>query len=118
MLPLKRSPQYERRIRFYVENIAERYGVAVAETFIAAVERQEKLIKEHNQVGVNVPYILAGRQVILKELTFDSGPMRYCLIYEVLDDCVPLISLWHGVGARSEAYLTRLWRRSDPSRQD
>ena len=115
MLPLKRSPQYEGRVSYYVNVIAERYGVAVAETFIQAVEKQEGLIGQHNCIGVKAPYIFAGQQVVLREIYFVSGPVRYCLVYEILDDCIPLISLWHGVGARSDGDLVRVWKRSDPS---
>ena len=115
MLPLKRSPQYESRVSFYVYNIAERYGVAVAETFIQAVQKQEELIRKHNQVGVKAPYLFAGRQVVLREVYFDSGPVRYCLVYEVLEDCIPLVAVWHGVGARSEDGLVRVWKRGDPA---
>lgn len=115
MLPLKRSPQYESRVGYYVDNIAERYGVAVADMFIGAVEKQEDLIKQHNCIGLKAPYIFAGQHVVLRELYFVSGPVRYCLVYEVLEDCVPLISLWHGVGARSAGELVRVWKRSDPS---
>lgn len=115
MLPLKRSPQYELRVRFYLDNIAERYGVKVAESFIRAVEKQEESIEKHNHIGVNAPYILAGRQVILKEVYFDSGPVRYSLVYEILNDCVPLVSLWHGVGAREEGDFVRIWKRRPAS---
>lgn len=112
MLPLKRSPQYKSRVIYYADNIAERYGVAVADTFIEAVEKQESLIEQHNCIGVKVPYIFAGQHVVLRELYFVSGPVRYCLVYEILEDCVPLISLWHGVGARSDGELARVWQRS------
>ena len=115
MLQLKRSPQYEGRVIYYVDNIAERYGVAVADSFIEAVEKQENLIEKHNCIGVKAPYIFAGQHVILRELYFASGPVRYCLVYEILEDCVPLISLWHGVGARCDGDLLRVWKRRDSS---
>ena len=48
--------------------------------------------------------------IVLKEFYFDSGPVKYCLIYEVAIDYVGLISLWHGVGARKTGTLTRIWK--------
>jgi len=110
MLPLKRSPAYMGRIRYYANNLAERYGVDLAEIFLQVVENCEQQIRVNNSVGTAKPYILAGENVILRELYFESGPAKYILIYEILDDCIALISLWHGLGSRSDGVLIRLWK--------
>ena len=111
MLPLKRSAEYKSRVRIYAKKLAERYRPEVADVFLASVESAEQLIHENNQVGTGTPYILAGEQVVLKELYFVSGPAKYCLIYEIVNDCVGLISLWHGMGSRSSDMMSRVWRR-------
>jgi hypothetical protein len=98
------------RVRHYFFDLAERYGADVADKFLDRVAAQEDMVGRHNEVGTKTPYVLAGQQVILRELYFDSPPARYCLIYDVLDDCVPLISLWHAVGARNDGVLVRLWK--------
>ncbi len=115
MLPLKRTPQYMLRVRHYFFDIAERYGAEVAEKFLDRVDAQEERIGQHNEIGAKAAYILGGQQVILREVYFDSPPSRYCLIYDILDDCIPLISLWHAVGSRNDGVLIRLWKNGAAS---
>ena len=103
--PLKRSLEYQSRVRHYAEKLAERYRVEVADAFLSHMEAAEKLLHTNNLVGINAPYLLAGEQVVLKELYIDSGPVNYCIIYEVTEDYVGLISLWHGVGSRKSDIL-------------
>lgn len=107
--PLKRSLEYQARVRRYAANLAERYRVEVADAFLARIEAAEKLLYDNDLAGTDSPYLLAGQQVVLKELYVDSGPVKYCIIYEVTDDCIGLISLWHGVGSRKSDMLVRLW---------
>lgn len=109
--PLNRSDEYKSRIRKYANELANRYRVEIADVFLSSVQEAEQLIHKNNQAGTDVPYILAEQQVILKELYFVSGPAKYCLIYEILDDYVGLISLWHGMGSRSTDVMSRIWRR-------
>ena len=109
--PLNRSDEYKSKIRKYANELANRYRVEIADVFLSSVQEAEQLIHKNNQAGTDVPYILAEQQVILKELYFVSGPAKYCLIYEILDDCVGLISLWHGMGSRSTDVMSRIWRR-------
>lgn len=108
-LPLKRSLEYQSRVRRYAGNLAERYRVEVADAFLDRIEAAEKFLHDNNLAGTDAPYILAGQQVTLKELYIDSGPVKYCIIYEVTEDYVGLISLWHGVGSRKSDMLVRLW---------
>jgi hypothetical protein len=110
--PLKRSLEYESRVRRYAGNLAERYRVEVADAFLARMENGEKFLYDNNIAGVDAPYLLVGQQVVLKELHIDSGPVKYCIIYEVTEDYVGLISLWHGVGSRKSDMLVRLWGMS------
>jgi len=77
--------------------------------FLESVKEAEALIRSTNHAGTDVPYILAGQNVVLKELYFDSGPAKFCLIYEITDNYIGLISLWHGMGSRDTGNLTRLW---------
>lgn len=107
--PLKRSSEYKARVRSYALGLAERYRPEVAGVFLTRVEEAENLLATNNSAGTDSPYLLAGQQVVLKELYFDSGPVRYCLIYEVTAEYVGLISLWHGVGVRKSGMLIRLW---------
>jgi hypothetical protein len=107
--PLKRSLEYQSRVRHYAGNLAERYRVEVADAFLARIEAAEKFLYDNNFAGTDAPYLLAGQQAVLKELHIDSGPVKYCIIYEVTDDYVGLISLWHGVGSRKSDLLVRLW---------
>jgi hypothetical protein len=108
-LPLKRSDEYMARVKAYAASLKDRYRVEVADVFLADVKQAERLITGDNYCGSDAPYVLAGQNVVLKELYFDSGPVSYCLIYEVTPDYVGLISLWHGRGVRSTGTLTRLW---------
>jgi len=107
---LKRSLEYQSRVRLYAENLADRYRVEVADAFLDRIEAAEKFLCDNNLAGTDSPYMLAGQQVVLKELYIDSGPVRYCIIYEVTEEYVGLISLWHGVGSRKSDMLVRLWR--------
>ncbi|MBT1077032.1 hypothetical protein [Geobacter grbiciae] len=107
--PLKRSLEYQARVRMYAENLAERYRVEVAEAFLERIETAEKLLYSNNFAGADAPYLLAGQQVVLKELYVDSGPVKYCIIYEVTEEYIGLVSLWHGVGSRKTDMLVRLW---------
>jgi ABC-type lipopolysaccharide export system ATPase subunit len=108
--PLKRSLEYKARVRAYTLGLAERYRAEVAEVFLASVKQAEDLLLDNNYAGTDAPYTLAGQQVVLKELHFSSGPVQYCLIYEVTDHYVELISLWHGAGSRKTETMERLWR--------
>ncbi len=63
----------------------------------------------HSGLGTDAPYLLAGQRAVLKELYIDSGPVKYCIIYEVTEDYVGLVSLWHGVGSRKSDMLVRRW---------
>jgi hypothetical protein len=107
---LKRSSEYKARVRSYALGLAERYRPEIADVFLARVEEAEMLLANNCNVGTDSPYLLAGQHVVLKELYFDSGPVRYCLIYEVTAEYVGLISLWHGVGSRKNGTLKRIWR--------
>jgi fermentation-respiration switch protein FrsA (DUF1100 family) len=107
--PLKRSSEYKARIKTYATGLAERYRPEIADVFLASVEDAEKLLSANNMAGTAAPYLLAGQQIVLRELYFTSGPVGYCLIYEIATDYVGLVSLWHGVGARKTGTLIRLW---------
>lgn len=109
--PLKRSDEYKSRVRKYANELARRYRVEIADVFLSSVQNAEQLIYKNNQVGTDAPYFLVGQQVVLKELYFDSGPAKYCLVYEVLDESLGLISLWHGMGSRSTDAMSRIWRK-------
>ena len=69
----------------------------------------QNLSHDHNCAGTDAPYLLAGQQVGLKELYLDSGPVKYCIIYELTEEYIGLVSLWHGVGSRKSEVLVRLW---------
>ena len=107
--PLKRSSEYKSRVKSYAVGLAQRYRPEIAEVFLSRVEEVESLLSDNNRAGTEAPYLLAGQQVVLRELYFDSGPVKYCLIHEVTNEYVGLISLWHGVGARKTGTLIRLW---------
>jgi len=107
--PLKRSSEYKARVRSYALGLAQRYRPEIADVFLTRVEEAEALLAANNNAGTDSPYLLAGLQVVLKELYFESGPVRYCLVYEVTDEYVGLISLWHGMGMRKSGTLRRLW---------
>jgi hypothetical protein len=106
---LKRSLEYQTRVRRYAEGLAERYRLEIAEAFLDRIEAAEKFLCDNNLAGTDSPYLLASQQVVLKELYIDSGPVKYCVIYEVTDEYVGLISLWHGEGSRKTDMLNRLW---------
>jgi len=108
-LPLKRSSEYKSRVRSYAIGLEERYRPEIADAFLARVEQAEALLDANNNAGTDSPYLIAGQHVVLKELYFDSGPVTYCLIYEVTEEYVGLISLWHGVGSRKAGTLKRIW---------
>lgn len=107
--PLKRSLEYQSRVRHYAENLVKRYRLEVADAFLARIEGAENFLCDNSFVGTDSPYLLSGQQVMLKELYIDSGPVKYCFIYEVTEEYVGLISLWHGVGSRKSNMLVRLW---------
>lgn len=107
--PLKRSSEYKTRVKSYAVGLAERYRPEIADAFLAKVEEAEALLAADNNAGTDSPYLLAGQHVVLKELYFDSGPVKYCLIYEVTNEYLGLISLWHGVGSRRAGALIRIW---------
>lgn len=107
--PLKRSLEYQARVRLYARNLAERYRIEIADAFLDRIEAAEKFLNDHNYAGTDAPYLLAGQQVVLKELYIDSGPVKYCIIYELTEEYVGLVSLWHGVGSRKSEMLVRLW---------
>jgi hypothetical protein len=107
--PLKRSSEYKARVKAYAIGLADRYRPEIAEVFLDSVAEAEALLFASNMSGTAAPYLLAGQQVVLRELYFSSGPVGYCLIYEVTPDYIGLISLWHGVGARKTGTLIRLW---------
>lgn len=108
-LPLKRSSEYKARVRAYTLGLAERYRSEIAKVFLANTEEAEALLLANNIAGTAVPYVLAGQQIVLRELYFTSGPVSYCIIYEVTTDYIGLISLWHAVGSRKTGTLIRLW---------
>lgn len=107
--PLKRSSEYKSRVKLYAQGLAERYRLEIADVFLSKVEAAEALLTDNNMAGTAAPYLLAGQDVVLRELYFDSGPVMYCLVYEVTDDYLGLVSLWHGVGSRRTGELIRLW---------
>ena len=108
-LPLKRSSEYKSRVKSYALGLVERYRPEIADVFLVRVEKAEALLTDKNYAGTDSPYLLANQHVVLKELYFDSGPVKYCLIYEVTNEYVGLISLWHGVGSRKTGTLIRIW---------
>ena len=107
--PLKRSSEYISRVKSYTLGLAERYRPEIADAFLARVQESEALLAANNYAGTDSPYVLAHQHVVLKELYIDSGPVKYCLIYEVTNEYVGLISLWHGVGSRKTGTLIRIW---------
>lgn len=107
--PLKRSSEYKARVKAYAIGLAERYRPEIADVFLSNVEEAEAHLFANNLAGTSAPYMLAGQQIVLRELYFTSGPVSYCLIYEIATDYVGLVSLWHGVGSRKTGTLIRLW---------
>ena len=116
-LRLKRSLEYNSRVYHYAIGLKQRYRYEIADVFLKSVKAAEDRIFKSNAIGTSVPYLLLGQKIVLKEHYFKSGPATYCLIYEITDDNVWLISLWHGEGKRRSADLLRLWTRSDGSRE-
>lgn len=110
--PLKRSGEYKSRVESYALGLAERYRLKIADLFLSKVEGAEALLAENNMAGTTVPYLLAGQHVVLRELYFESGPVMYCLIYEITDDYLGLVSLWHGVGSRKTGTLIRICKQT------
>lgn len=108
-LPLRYAPEYQARLRRYAVALKERYGKAVASVFIDAVTRAENRLKDNCSIGKSEPYLLNGQMVTLNELYFKSGPETYCIIFEITETYVGLISLWHGRGSRHSKTFTRLW---------
>jgi hypothetical protein len=84
--PLKRSSEYKTRVKKYATGLAERYRPEIADVFLDSVEETEKLLSANNMAGTAAPYLLAGQQIVLRELYFTSGPVGYCLIYEIATD--------------------------------
>ncbi|MCF6179321.1 MAG: hypothetical protein L3J63_08040 [Geopsychrobacter sp.] len=111
--PLKRSLEYKARVRDYARGLAQRYRPEISDVFLKSITSAEKRIADNNNAGTDAPYTMLDQNIILKELHFKSGPVSYCLIYDIMDDYVGLISLWHSVGQRSSDLLSRVWRRSD-----
>jgi hypothetical protein len=112
-LPLKRSLEYKSRIKVYARGLAKRYRPEIADVFLDDIMSAEKRIGDNNNVGTDAPYVLVDKNVVLKEFYFKSGPVSYCIIYDILDKYVGLVSLWHGVGQRGSDSLSRIWRGSD-----
>lgn len=107
--PLKRSGEYKAKVKSYAMRLAERYRPEIADVFLKSVEEAETLLSTNSMAGTAAPYLLAGQQIVLRELYFTSGPVGYCLIYEIATDYIGLVSLWHGVGSRKTGTLIRLW---------
>ncbi|APG25721.1 hypothetical protein [Syntrophotalea acetylenica] len=107
--PLKRSLEYKGKVREYARNLAGRYRPEIAGVFLKDVGQAEKRIFENNEVGSLAPYIILGEKVVLRELYFSSGPAKYCLVYHIDDNCLGLVTLWHGSGIRKSTDLIRLW---------
>lgn len=110
-LPLRPSPEYLSRVRYYSLNLKERYGRDVARVFIKAVKDAEEGVRENCNIGTSSPYILYDHQVVLQEWYFTSGPAEYCLVFEIAESRVELVTLWHGSGSRESETLRRVWRR-------
>jgi len=110
-LPLKRSDEYESSIRKYAGDLVSRYRPEIAYIFLAEVKKTEQLLFENNLLGVQTPYLLAGQQVLLRELCFDCGPAKYCLIYELCKGYIGLLSLRHYSGSRMTVNSLRIWQR-------
>ena len=107
--PLKRSLEYKGRVRKYATNLATRYRREIAGVFLESVGRAQKRIYENNEIGTAAPYLLLDEKVVLRELYFTSGPAKYCMVYDICDDYIGLVTLWHGEGIRSSEQLIRVW---------
>lgn len=106
---LKRSLEYKQKVSEYARNLSKRYRPEIAGMFIKDVGLAQKRIFENNEVGTSAPYIMLRQKIVLRELYFTSGPAKYCMIYDVFDDYIGLVTLWHGTGARTSDDLLRLW---------
>lgn len=106
---LKRSLEYKQKVREYARNLSKLYRPEIAAVFVNDVALAQKRIFDNNEVGTCVPYIMLGQKVVLRELYFTSGPAKYCLVYDIFDDYVGLVTLWHGAGVRASNDLVRLW---------
>lgn len=107
--PLKRSIEYKEKVRDYAKNLAGRYRPEIAKVFLKSVDQAQKRILTNNELGTYAPYILFGEKVVLRELYFTSGPAKYCIIYDICDDYIGLVTLWHGEGIRGTELLSRIW---------
>jgi len=108
-LKLRRSPDYKARVRHYASNLRDRFRAEVGDVFLDDVKKAEAALLANKGLGVKTPYVLMGRNILLKEWYFDSGPVPYCLVFDVDERYVNLITLWHGTGSRSSGNLVRIW---------
>lgn len=106
---LKRSLEYKQKVREYAWNLSKRYRPEIAGVFIKDVGLAQERIFDNNELGASAPYIMSGQKVVLRELYFTSGPAKYCMVYDIFDDHIGLVTLWHGPGARASDDLMRLW---------
>ncbi|MDW7645779.1 MAG: hypothetical protein SCI25_12150 [Desulfuromonadales bacterium] len=106
---LKRSLEYKQKVREYARNLSSRFRPEIAAVFLRDLGSAQKRIFENNEVGTLAPYVLLGQKIILRELYFTSGPAKYCVVYDIFDDYVGLVTLWHGMGSRASEDLIRLW---------
>jgi len=110
-LPLKRSLEYMERVKHYASELANRYRLEISDVFLQNVKDAEKRIKDHPETGVNAPYIFSDHKVILQEHYFNSGPASYCITFNISEECIELVSIWHGLGSRSGNDMTRIWTK-------
>lgn len=108
---LKRSLEYKQRVSEYARNLSCRYRPEIAAAFVRDVGLAQKRILDNNEAGTCVPYLMMGQKVTLRELYFTSGPAKYCMVYDIFDDYIGLVTLWHGVGIRGAEDLIRLWNK-------
>jgi hypothetical protein len=106
---LKRSLEYKQKVREYARNLSRRYRPEIAGVFIKDVGLAQKRIFDNNKAGTSAPYIMLGQNVVLRELYFTSGPAKYCMVYDIFDDHIGLVTLWHGTRAMASDALLRLW---------
>ena len=106
---LKRSLEYRQRVRVYAKNLSKRYRLEIAGVFIKDVGLAQKRIFENNETGTKTPYLMLGQKVELRELYFTSGPAKYYIVYDIFDNHIGLVTIWHGTGARGSDDLMRLW---------
>lgn len=106
---LKRSLEYKQKVREYALKLSQRYRSEIAGVFIKDVGLAQKRIFDNNEAGTSAPYLMLGQKVVLRELYFTSGPVKYCMLYDMFDDHLGLVTLWHGTGARAADDLVRLW---------